>query len=453
MELPTENAKPIINQNYDIPFYKKKVFIISLIVSITIIVIISVVLAILLTKEKMCEQSNDTHCRKCDTEHKSQCAECYDGYYMPSDDPEKKICKKCTFKNCYQCSGTSNSQECLKCELYKYPIYKNGTIEECSNCDKGEGNKCLTCQELSDECFTCNPGYIQRGGRCYLFYIEAEYETTNDNETVYLISNTSLEISMDIVINGTRKNLITNEYTFEKSGIHAVTLLSPKVATLQGLFENNENLISASIIHNYPHYDDFNKLENTFAGAKKLVSANISKINVGKLETVENLFKDCHSLKTVVFPKYFNILRKFNGMFQNCYSLTSIDFSNIILPESSQIYMNNAFENCTNLKYISFENSNFRLVNVASMFRGCSSLTSLNISNFIFQGVRHNRVNYMFYGCSKLSLIDISSLVCSSYSNIHIFDILPDEGIIAINKDLLEVINETIPDKWDIIVK
>ena len=260
---------------------------------------------------------------------------------------------------------------------------------------------------------------------------------------------------MDIVINGTRKNLITNEYTFEKSGIHAVTLLSPKVATLKGLFENNENLISASIIHNYSRDDNiFNKLENTFAGAKKLVTANISNINVKKLETVKNLFKDCHSLKTVVFPKYFYSLNRFDGMFQNCYSLTSIDFSNIILPDSSRIYMNNAFENCTNLKYISFDNSKFNhLVNAASMFRGCSSLTSLNISNIIFQDIRNNRVNYMFYGCSKLSLIDISSLVCSSYSNIHIFDILPDEGIIAINKDLLEVINETIPDKWDIIVK
>ena len=46
----------------------------------------------------MCEQSNDTHCRKCDSEHISQCAECYDGYYMPSDDPEKKFVRNVLLK-------------------------------------------------------------------------------------------------------------------------------------------------------------------------------------------------------------------------------------------------------------------------------------------------------------------------------------------------------------------
>lgn len=369
---------------------------------------------------------------------------------MPSDDPEKRICQKCTLENCKKCSGTRNHNECNMCSYYYFPIYKNDKIESCSSCEIGEGDKCATCKGFYG-CATCNPGYVAVEGDCLPYYIKAEYETIQDNEKVYLIYNKYKNISMNIIFNDIKENITNNEYIFGKSGIHSITLLSPKVNSLVGLFENNEYLKSVSIINE----GKIDSLENTFSGAKKLESANITNINTYFLKSVENIFKDCHSLKSVTFPKKFRVLNRLNGMFQNCHLLTSIDFSNVTLGPYS-IYMNNAFENCSNLEYISFENSTInKLYNIFSMFRGCSSLTSVNMSNLVFNS-RFGKItiNYMFYDCPKLSLIDISSLqITNNLTQDILFNDLPPEGIISINKRVLKIINETIPSNWTIIEK
>ena len=278
---------------------------------------------------------------------------------------------------------------------------------KCNYCDIGEGDKCLTCRAHWG-CATCNPGYILFEEYCIPFYIEAKYETTKDNETIYLIYNEYRDVSMYIMFNDSKENLTNNQYIFGNKGIHSVTLLSPKIDSLVGLFENNEYLISASIINE----GEIVSLERTFAWAKNLESTNISNINTKKLSSFQNIFKDCHSLKSVIFPKYYYYLRQLNGMFQNCYSLSSIDFSNVTIDNRFSILMNNIFENCSNLEDITFENSKINNINnISSMFRGCSSLKEVNVSNLGFAQIFSNRtINYMFYNCPSLTLIDISSI-------------------------------------------
>ena len=408
-------------------------------------------LIVALPGEKMCQLSF-THCFKCDKVHISQCGECIKGYYMPSDDPEKKICKECTFKNCANCTGTSNFPECIKCRERYHAVYKNGKIDSCNLCEIGEGDKCLTCRERSPQCSSCNPGYNLSSGACVPFYIEAEYETTNDNETIYLIYGQSQEIQMNIIINGSEQNLSSNEYTFEKSGKHSVTLLSPRVKYIDGLFENNPYLINASIVDNSIF---ISSLERIFSGATNLISANLSGVTVGFVSTAKYLFRDCHKLQSFIIPKSYEFLRTFDGMFQNCYSLTSIDFNIILQNRYFEVTMESTFEGCKNLKNISFENTQLRIIKIiTSMFNGCESLTSVNLTNLGLSDFFNNyNVNNLFYGCYQLSSIDISNLKVHEIEKVEIFNVLPIYGTIIIKEELLNLIKRQIPSNWNITEK
>ena len=96
-------------------------------------------------------------------------------------------------------------------------------------------------------------------------------------------------------------------------------------------------------------------------------------------------------------------------MFQNCYSLTSIDFSNMTVIYDSGIYMNSTFENCSSLTHINFKNSTINLLPyIDSMFKGCSSLTSIDMSNLgINKSFQNKRIKELFYDCYNLSFINI----------------------------------------------
>ena len=96
----------------------------------------------------------------------------------------------------------------------------------------------------------------------------------------------------------------------------------------------------------------------------------------------------------------------FGTMFYDCYSLTSLDLSN--LNTSKVTNMENMFYGCSSLT--SLDLSNFDTSNVSTMgtmFYGCSSLTSLNISNFNTSNVTSTYC--MFYNCSSLTSLDLSN--------------------------------------------
>jgi surface protein len=72
------------------------------------------------------------------------------------------------------------------------------------------------------------------------------------------------------------------------------------------------------------------------------------------------------------------------------------------------------------------------------MFKGCSSLTSLNISNF--KTSMNTCVNGLFQGCTNLGYINMinfndNGLTSSSTYYSNIFEDVPDNVVICINKD------------------
>ena len=104
------------------------------------------------------------------------------------------------------------------------------------------------------------------------------------------------------------------------------------------------------------------------------------------------------------------------------------------------------FEGCINLKSVNlstFDTSG--VTNMAHMFQNCSSLTSIDLSNFNNSNVKDvKNMEGMFYGCSSLSSIDISNIYI--YSEVNLFDMLPEFGMIKTN--IPTAIYTNIPRFW-----
>ena len=72
--------------------------------------------------------------------------------------------------------------------LISFIIYFLGTKNIRDFCEIGEGDKCLTCK--NNKCTSCNPKYELINGKCIAtFSINATYESSSDNEKIFLIND------------------------------------------------------------------------------------------------------------------------------------------------------------------------------------------------------------------------------------------------------------------------
>ena len=105
-----------------------------------------------------CTIKSGIYCKTCNTQYLNQCQTCNYGYYLPSDDPTKSICKKCTdlSSNCNECSGTLTSVICKSC-TNNYYVYSGVCYKKC---EIGENKYCKSCNPTNQtQCETCNDGY------------------------------------------------------------------------------------------------------------------------------------------------------------------------------------------------------------------------------------------------------------------------------------------------------
>ena len=147
---------------------------------------------------------------------------CPKGYFIPDDSKDKTKCMKCSVENCDECHGNILTNICTSCKKYLTPILENEKIKYCKyTCETGEGEKCKTCDQIKNECSSCNIGYKLENGKCFINYsFKATYLTERKNENIKLINNFPYELSNMIVdeinIPNTSKN-----YTFSNiNNIH-----------------------------------------------------------------------------------------------------------------------------------------------------------------------------------------------------------------------------------------
>ena len=201
------------------------------------------------------------------------------------------------------------------------------------------------------------------------------------------------------------------------------------------------DLKTATSISDNNYIAEYNA-KNTTLTFKKVIDANISDIgnncvivenynNVGEIckalgnVTIKNIvfeesfktyaptslkefFYNCTSLETISGLEYLNTanITDMSSMFQNCYNLKSLDFTNFDTKNVSNMYF--MFYNCPNLTSLDLTDFNTKNVkNMYGMFGDCSNLNSLDITNF--NTAKVTDMGNMFLGCSNLTSLDLTN--------------------------------------------
>ena len=211
------------------------------------------------------------------------------------------------------------------------------------------------------------------------------------------------------------------------------------------------DLKTATSISDNNYIAEYNA-KNTTLTFKKVIDANIADIgnnsvivekynNVGEIckalgnVTIKNIvfeesfktyaptslkefFYNCTSLETISGLEYLNTanITDMSSMFQNCYNLKSLDFTNFDTKNVSSMYF--MFYGCSNLTSLDLTDFNTKNVkNMYGMFGDCSNLNSLDITNF--NTAKVTDMGNMFLGCSNLTSLDLTNFNTAKVTDMH----------------------------------
>ena len=341
-----------------------------------------------------CTIGENEKCKRCNYQTENECLLCNEGYYLPDNSINKKICNKCKVDGCDICDNITGN--CQKCQLNYKPILDEITskIVACKIvCEIGKENKCSSCNlEEENKCLSCNPGYkLMKDGSC---------------------------------------KKIENSFI----AIYNVTLISDHVKLFKKEIGNWEEfyLIDFADIEAYINQNKIN-LELCFYNHHFCYKPQ----KTGLIEI------------KVIIKKTLSNLRDFFG---DCDQLIQVEFSETF-DTSHVLSLDSMFMRCTSLKSANLSSFNTSLVSrMVFMFYYCFELTSVDLSNFDTRNV----ISFqdMFQNNYKLNWIDISSFNTSKSesnpSSIRLFKGVYDKGTIIINKNIY---NGNIPDGWNITYK
>ena len=116
-----------------------------------------------------CTIGENEKCKSCNSQTENECLICNEGYYLPVNSINKKICNKCKVDGCDICDNITGN--CQKCQLNYKPILDEITskIVACKLvCEIGKENKCSLCNlKEENKCLSCNLGYkLMKDGSC-----------------------------------------------------------------------------------------------------------------------------------------------------------------------------------------------------------------------------------------------------------------------------------------------
>ena len=277
---------------------------------------------------------------------------CESGYFIPDNsEPLKENCIKCNIDNCVQCSGNKNSPICILCKE-DYILYNS--MDKCKkSCEIEPEEKCSSYDDTG-KCISCINGYkLDDDKKCILNYsVKAIFNIDNINSYFPIINSLNFydkikEVQIDNV------TMIDNKktsYQFNKTGIHEVYIL----------FDITK------ITYTDLMFSEVNKMTEIY------FSSQFKDIN---LVSMRSMFYQCYSLTSVDLTNLnTKQVTNLGSMFIGCSSLTQININNFDTSKVS--YMNNLFSGCSNLKAIDLSKFNTNsLKDIESMFNGCSSLT------------------------------------------------------------------------------
>ena len=145
--------------------------------------------------------------------------------------------------------------------------------------------------------------------------------------------------------------------------------------------------------------------ENRAITKKDLINPKFEcDIFINEIKLNDNMTINGENNITYVFKNDYNDL---GCMFNRCYSLTSINLSN--LNTNNVTNMGCMFNGCSSLTSINLSNFNTNnVIYMGNMFNGCKSLTSLDITNFDCEKIKTtDDMENMFSGCKSLTIKNI----------------------------------------------
>ena len=156
-------------------------------------------------------------------------------------------------------------------------------------------------------------------------------------------------------------------------------------------------------------------MEGMFYLSSSLEYLDLSNFDISSVYILDFMFCDCYSLISVNFSNIVNDIASFNYMFYNCFSLEYIDFSNAYIVPFDFSFV---FYQCNSLLSIDFWNFDFSAcIDMEYLFYQCNSLTSIDF--FYMDTSRVTSIQSMFYGCYSLKEIDLLSWDTFSLQNIE----------------------------------
>lgn len=143
-------------------------------------------------------------------------------------------------------------------------------------------------------------------------------------------------------------------------------------------------------------------MQSMFSDCTSLESADMTGLSLGKVTCINNLFYGCDALQGAGFPATFSTeLRECAQVFLSCDNLPKVDMS---MVETSKVTsFHRLFWGCNNLRSVDAPCVTSSAADMAGMFENCWSLPSIDVSGWDLSGVTD--ASALFKTCSALETI------------------------------------------------
>lgn len=135
----------------------------------------------------------------------------------------------------------------------------------------------------------------------------------------------------------------------------------------------------------------FNNMDNV--ENIKITNLEIADSNLGELCSLQNMFRDCTRLKSIIFENFnTSKIKDFGYMFKGCFRLQYIDIS--CFDTSSALRFDYMFCECSSLRVLDL--NHFKIDNVRSleaMFDNCMTLETLKIETWNVDKLPLSKIN------------------------------------------------------------
>lgn len=148
-----------------------------------------------------------------------------------------------------------------------------------------------------------------------------------------------------------------------------------------------------------------------FTNSGALEAVDLSGLITSSIEDMSDMFEFCYVLESVTLDECnLDSLKSANRMFHCCYKLKEIDFSVIEQKRMSQLKdMASMFEQCVSLSRVNFEGLQLPAVeSMNSIFSLCWNLKTITLDGIDTQMLKD--CSFMFHGCGELKSLDVADL-------------------------------------------